>query len=206
MPTLLGGALCLDFVNTVDPRHAERRTEFLNDYVGLVAWSRHAGALAPDAAERLLADAERRPDDAAAAYRRAIELRESLYALFAAVSVGDTPPEGALEHLNEELGRSLAMARVVPDGAAFRWDWADGRGRLDAMLWPVVRSAAELLTSDRLRRVHECPGHDGCGWLFLDTSKNETRRWCDMKFCGNRAKARRHYARTRANRRGAKLQ
>ena len=133
-------------------------------------------------------------------YRRAIGLRESLYALFAAVVAGETPPANALGHLNEELSEALAMARVVPDDGAFRWGWADAPGRLDAVLWPVVRSAADLLTSGRVDRVHECPGHDGCGWLFLDTTKNETRRWCDMKFCGNRAKARRHYARTRAAR------
>ena len=66
------------------------------------------------------------------------------------------------------------------------------------MLWPVAWSAAELLAQGPLERIRECPGQDTCGWLFLDLSKNASRRWCDMRVCGNRAKARRHYERTLA--------
>ena len=175
----------------------------MNDYGDLVAWGRHADTLAPEAGDRLLAEAERRPDEASGVYRRAIALRESLYTLFAAAAAGEAPPADALEELNGALSSSLAMARIVREEDGFQWGWEESRDRLDSVLWPVVRSAAELLTSARLGRVHECPGPDGCGSLFLDTTKNETRRWCDMRFCGNRAKARRHYARTRARRAGA---
>ncbi len=66
---------------------------------------------------------------------------------------------------------------------------------LDTVLWSVARSSAELLISEDLMRVKECPENDGCGWLFVDTSRNHKRRWCDMEGCGNRAKARRHYER-----------
>jgi predicted RNA-binding Zn ribbon-like protein len=64
-------------------------------------------------------------------------------------------------------------------------------------LWPIVLAAAELLTSAGRARVRECAAH-GCGWLFLDTSRSQRRRWCTMASCGNRAKARRFYERTRA--------
>jgi predicted RNA-binding Zn ribbon-like protein len=94
----------------------------------------------------------------------------------------------ALRHLNDELAH---RPREITDGAR-GLAWAP---LADDVLAPVVWSAAELLTSGPLERVRECPGDDTCGWLFLDTSRNGSRRWCDMRTCGNRAKARRHYCR-----------
>ena len=82
---------------------------------------------------------------------------------------------------------------------ALNWTYTFEERKLDQMLWPIIRSAAELLTSDKLDRVCECPG-ENCGWLFIDMSRNRSRRWCDMKDCGNRAKARRHYRKTKASR------
>ena len=201
MPRLLGGALCLDFVNTVDPRHRERRREYLGRYEDVIAWGRHAGALSAEQHARLLhAAGGARPR----VYTRAIALREALYTLLTPANVDASRREQALAELNDELARSSSMARLREDGDGFRWDWADD-GALDRVLWPIVRSAAELLTSDALGRVRECPGIDGdCGWLFLDASKNETRRWCSMQACGNRAKARRHYARGRSAARRAR--
>ncbi len=77
------------------------------------------------------------------------------------------------------------------------WTWDADIRALDRMLWPIVSSAIELLTSHDLRRVKECPGAGDCGWLFFDTSKNGTRHWCSMEGCGSRVKMRRQYARTR---------
>jgi predicted RNA-binding Zn ribbon-like protein len=91
----------------------------------------------------------------------------------------------------------LTHLRVTPAKTGFTWTWHNEPGALDVMLWPVVQSAGELLTSAQIVQVRECAG-DTCSWLFLDTSKNHSRRWCDMKDCGNRAKAKRHYARSRA--------
>jgi predicted RNA-binding Zn ribbon-like protein len=91
--------------------------------------------------------------------------------------------------LPEALPRCIGTG---PDG--FAWRFAHDERDLAPLLAPVVRAAAELLTSDELVRIREC-GSDTCFWLFLDRSKNGTRRWGDMKVCGNRAKARRHYQR-----------
>lgn len=91
----------------------------------------------------------------------------------------------------------MGQARVLAVGPGFAWTWPEEAADLARPLWPVARSAAELLTSPDLGRVHECLG-DNCGWLFLDTSRNRRRTWCSMEGCGNRAKARRHYARRRA--------
>jgi len=85
---------------------------------------------------------------------------------------------------------------MVPTDGAWRWEFVDGE-ELDSMLWPIVRDAAELLTSRDFDRVTECSGSD-CTWLFADKSRNRSRRWCDMAECGNRSKARRFYRRQKS--------
>jgi predicted RNA-binding Zn ribbon-like protein len=201
-PGLLGGVLCLDFVNTVDPRFAEDRREYLVDYADLLAWGRHVGTVPEEDVAGLSAAAAERPAEAAAVHGEAVALREGLHALLTAVLEDEPYPAGELALLNRWLDGTLGLRRLQPDGPGpLRWGWAAALPRLDRPLWPVVLSAAELLSSDRLQRVHRCPGEDGrCGWLFLDASKAGRRQWCSMQGCGNRAKARRHYARTRAAR------
>jgi predicted RNA-binding Zn ribbon-like protein len=100
--------------------------------------------------------------------------------------------------LQAEVTCALAHFRVAWSPAGFGWEWDQANSGLDRVLWPVAWSAAELLTQGPLERIRECPGQDTCGWLFLDLSKNASRRWCDMRVCGNRAKARRHYERALA--------
>jgi predicted RNA-binding Zn ribbon-like protein len=150
--------------------------------------------------QRLLKKAARRPVDAIAVLERAIALREAIYRIFSAIS-HERPPQAAdLATFNAELSGALVQSRIVSTAEGFTWDWADAEEALDCMLWPVVHDAAGLLTSEELDRVGRC-ADDRCGWLFLDTSRNRSRRWCSMEDCGNRAKARRHYKRKRAVRR-----
>ncbi len=193
---LLGGALCLDFANTTGWRPSPADEEFLRDYEDLVAWAEHGGAVGAAEARSLLKAAEDVPDRARAAHRRAIALRECVYRIFAAVAAGTEPEPLDLNLLNESVrdaNRHLALASV-PGG--FAWTWQGVERALDLPLWRVARSAADLLVSSDLGRVRECAG-DKCDWLFLDSSKNHSRRWCDMTTCGNRAKAQRNYARRR---------
>ncbi len=105
--------------------------------------------------------------------------------------------------LQAELTLALPHLRVTWSPAGFAREWERGSPALDQVLWPVSWSAAELLTHGPLDRIRECPGQGNCGWLFLDLTKNASRRWCDMRVCGNRAKARRHYTRTRQEAGGA---
>jgi len=194
---LRGGRLCLDFANTVDwHAGAQHGQEYLTTYAELVAWGRHAGILAEGEARTLLAAAESQPERAQAALDQVIALREVIYRIFSALAHDRPTDAGDLAALNAALADAFAHLRLCAATPRFSWAWEPGGPDLDRMLWPVVRSAAELLTSDELERVRECAG-DSCGWLFLDTSKNHSRRWCDMAGCGNRAKARRHYARGR---------
>jgi predicted RNA-binding Zn ribbon-like protein len=187
---LLGGRLSLDFANTADWHASDHPVEFLT-------WSQHVGILTAHQAQRLLKKAARRPEDANAVLERAIALREAIYQIFSAISRGHPPQAADLATFNAELSGALAQSRIVSTAEGFAWDWAAAEDALDQMLWPVVHDAAGLLTSEELDRVGQC-ADDRCGWLFLDTSRNRSRRWCSMEDCGNRAKARRYYERKRA--------
>lgn len=195
---LLGGELCLDFANTIDYRGTELARELLESYPDLVLWSQHVGLLADGQAECLLEEARQRPLEAEGVLERALALRETICRLFAAISGGRAPGAEDLGALNQAISPALARLRVVPSenggsaSAGFAWGWALGDAPLEQMLWPVVRSAAELLVSAELSQVKQCAG---CEWLFVDRSRNHSRRWCDMRYCGNRAKARRYYVR-----------
>ncbi len=197
--SLLGGSVCLDFVNTLDPRAGEQAHEYLASYADLVAWSQRAAGLSEHKAQQLLQAAARRPIDAARVLQQAIELREAIYRICVAMvhQVEVSMDSADLDRLNRVLSRVMAQARIVSAVHGFVWGWNESEEALDQVLWPVTRSATDLLTSEDLGRVRECAS-ESCGWLFLDTSKNRSRRWCSMEACGNRAKARRHYARQRA--------
>jgi predicted RNA-binding Zn ribbon-like protein len=200
MPKLVGGELCLDFVNTVDPRLARERYEYLGDYGALVAWAEHAGAIDPATSNRLRRAGARRPTRARMVLRRALRLREAIYRVLAATIEKRTAPRDAVDGINDELRLALRHSRILPGSARFSLSWQADPPALEQPLWPVVKSAADLLTKGPLDRVRQCPGPGNCGWLFLDLSKNATRRWCDMRTCGNRVKAHRHYQRRRAHR------
>jgi predicted RNA-binding Zn ribbon-like protein len=193
---LVGGRLCLDFCNTHGSRSGAPEERFPT-YGDVVGWAWRASVLNAEEAARLGRLAGRNPTEALAVWERALMLRTALQALFTAISAGKRVRPGWLEALNEELARAMARSQVVPTESGFTWVWAQGGKALDSMLWPVARSAADLLTDGPLTTIRVCEGRS-CGWLFLDTSRNRTRRWCDMKICGNRAKARRHHERTKA--------
>jgi predicted RNA-binding Zn ribbon-like protein len=174
-------------VNTVDPRHGDLRDDCLRSYEQLLRWAMEGRLLTAEELSRLKVRSQQEPALADAVHARALELREALYRLF----TGRPSAQGDLARLTEEAHRASAMAELAPTVGGWAWRWSTA-AELDRVLWPVARSAAELLTSGQLDRVRECEGLSGCGWLFLDTSKNGRRRWCDMRVCGNRAKARRH--------------
>jgi predicted RNA-binding Zn ribbon-like protein len=185
-----GGRPCLDFANTHDSSG-----EHLNDYADVVAFAAQSRLITPVDAQWLQAAGARESVAAQGVLRRARQLRSALYAIFSALAAGRTPANADVEDLNAELAATQSHARVVRAASGYRWGWV-GRN-LDAPLWGVSRSAADLLVSDHdRRRVRECGGAD-CRWLFLDTSKNRSRQWCSMASCGNREKARRHYQRRR---------
>ena len=193
---MVASNLALDFTNTVGGRKHGSMANYLDSYQDVIGWSRQAGTLTAREAERLLEEAEEDPSGASEALRKAIALREAIYRIFSAVAAGNEPSEEDLTTLNALLSEAMSHSRVVARKGGFKWEWLGGDYELESVLWPVARSAAELLTSGDLSRVRECSG-ETCGWLFVDTSRNRSRRWCDMSDCGNRAKVRRYYQRKR---------
>lgn len=192
----IAGDLALDFANSVRTWDAgQPQGDHLESYDDLVAWSEGAGLLVAREARALTAEAARTPRETARVFARAIELRRLIHDLFAALAAGGRPAAEDVQALNAALAEVLPHLHLTATKEGFAWDW-DDTPALDRMLWPVLRAAADLLTSDRLARVRECGG-ERCGWLFLDETKNRSRRWCEMSVCGNRAKARRHYDRGR---------
>jgi predicted RNA-binding Zn ribbon-like protein len=195
-----GGVPCLDFVNTLAWRLTDRPVEYLGSYEDLLAWGRQAGLLAPGETEALSGRGARDPEEARAVLSRAVVLREAVHRTLSAVIAGEPRNEGALSAINRELSGALSRLRVVSAGGdAYVWasDQEDGLP-LERPLWPVARSAAELLTSPKLGRVKVCAG-EGCGWLFLDESRNASRKWCNSRDCGNRERVRKYLARKRAS-------
>jgi predicted RNA-binding Zn ribbon-like protein len=192
------GALCLDFANTLSWRTSDHTTEWLGSYADLLAWGQKVGTLDQDQAQRLLGQSHLQPKASAGVLDRALTLREAIYHIFSALDSDSAPPANDLDVLNNELVTASAHLTLTWTGNRISQVWTGDPNALDRMLWPVVHSATGLLSSEELSRVGECAG-DGCGWLFLDTSKNHTRRWCSMNDCGNRAKVRKYYQRKHSN-------
>lgn len=187
------GALCLDFANTADWHASPAPVERLNDIPDLIRWAEAAGVLSAEQAQELRDRAGREPVAAGLAFERAIQLRETVYSLFAHYAERGAGDARDLADLNEALSGALPRQRIVLAGQGFGWDWVEGPAQFEQVAWSVARSAAELLTSEQLSRVRQCADDRGCGYLFIDSSRNHSRRWCSMESCGNRAKARRHY-------------
>ncbi len=190
---------CLEFTRTVGWAERDRPDDELLSYEALVRWANGQGLLDRAESRRLYRVAAAEPRAAARVFRRAIELRGLLYRIFSAVGTGSAPAEADMQALNAWLPDANRRLCLVRRGRGFAWDWRDDPGpALDRVLWPIIRSAAQLLTADELSRLKLCDADD-CGWLFVDASRNRSRRWCDMSDCGNRAKARRYRERQRAD-------
>lgn len=185
----LGSHPALDFVNTV---HAwdgdEPGDEYLRGYDEVLQWHRMAGLIGPVGTRALKQGSGRAR---AAAHRRVIELRDTLHRILRAVAAGQPLPQDALDVLNGVIRETARWRRLTGENGriACVWDFRGAPPR--AILGPVAWQAAELLERGPLNRVKQCPDAAGCGWLFIDTSKNRSRTWCSMKTCGNAAKVKR---------------
>lgn len=199
---LRGERLCLDFANTVGWHASDHSQEWLRSYADLIAWSQHAGVVTGQQSVHLLQEASGRPGLAEEVLTHAITLREALYRIFSGVARGDTPTSEDLAILQNGYVEAMSHAQLLPAGDRFTFSWHNYEQALEFPLWPVAQSGMELLLSEERQRVKECPG-DGCGWLFVDRSRNQSRRWCNGQDCGNRVRVRQHYQRHRTTRQGA---
>lgn len=204
MVDLIAGVLCLDFANTVEPRrlprHGGSAQEYLLNYADVIAWSEHAGILRAHEAQELRVQAEQHSDVARSTFEDIIYFRETIYRVFLAIAHTQAPATVDLDILSRAHGQAMRQAQLRSTFSGFELVWIGDTTDLERPLWPIARSAVELLLEGDLQRVKDCPsGEDGCGWLFYDRSKNNSRRWCSMRGCGIPAKERRRAARRRSN-------
>jgi predicted RNA-binding Zn ribbon-like protein len=190
---VLAGHPALDFANTVDDPLGPRRFDHIAGYPALLAWSVRIGTVPEGAASDLLRAAARAPRPAAAAVRRAAALRDALNDTFGALAAGQDPEPG-WSGLRPFVTEALAHARLTAPPPELTWEFTE----LRAPLWPVAEAAHRLLTEVEPVRLKQCAG---CPWLFLDRSKNGSRRWCAMDDCGRHQKIVRYVAKRAATRR-----
>jgi predicted RNA-binding Zn ribbon-like protein len=191
-----GGALCLDFCNTWGDRSNSEK-DLLTDYGDLLRWAVGTGAFSAAEQKTLEKTARRSGKAATTVFGEAIAIREAVFRICAVVAAGAPPAAADLETLNRHL-ESIPQRHLCCGGSCCEWRWPDDQTDLRRVMWPVVRSAGDLLTSTDADRIRQCEAPD-CSWLFLDRSRGGRRRWCDMSVCGNRAKARRYYDRHNRN-------
>ena len=189
---LVGGALCLDFANTVNSR-VDTEYDYLTQYPDLVGWASKVGLLSPALTGQIQKRAKQDEQKANETLEKARRMRELIYRLFSNAASGSEPDKEDKEMFVRVYGEAVSHGQLSKKDTHYRTTW-----KLDesfaALLWPIVHSAGELLLSEELAHVKECPS---CGWLFLDTSKNQSRRWCSMNTCGARDKMRRYHKRQR---------
>jgi predicted RNA-binding Zn ribbon-like protein len=194
---LVAGNLALDFANTLDYRYdPDRLIDLLPNYERFLAFCRQSGVITGAQMRKLLDGLSE--SDSQRVFEEVIEFREALYFLILSAVQDRRPDESHLRALNRILAGARALDEVVWHKRRFDRRSRDITERPDGPLRQIVDAAVGLITSSDIDHVREC-GEKTCRWLFLDRSRNHTRRWCDMQLCGNRSKAKRFYARTRGD-------
>jgi len=190
---LIGGELCLEFLNTKNGHRCSQFNEYLETYQDILLWSRHTGILSKKGVHMLQESSIRHPESADRIHQKTVLLRYDLFDIFSAVILKKTPPENALDNLTTHHIEGVMDSKLVASTDRCRWTLKSDDA-MDRMLRPIVLSAVRLLTDKKLKLVKQCSGTD-CDWFFLDTSRNYKRRWCSMEDCGNRFKMKQRYLR-----------
>jgi predicted RNA-binding Zn ribbon-like protein len=189
---LYAGHPALELVNTLDLRFSAHAQELIPGYRDLLRLAAQLELLTAEQARRLARTVSER--DAQRVLASTVELREALASVFYTWIEGGKPPAAELETLQKHFQAAAVHRSLQAGDAHLAWSWAGAEREAEFPLWKLAQAAADLLVSSDAERVKDC-GDPTCRWLFLDLSKNHTRRWCDMKTCGNRMKARRYQAR-----------
>jgi predicted RNA-binding Zn ribbon-like protein len=187
---LVGSVLCFDLANTINSRRMPEH-DYLLAYSDLVNWAGKVEILSSQQVRSLKQRETRDVERAEKALENVRSARELIYRVFSAIAGRSKPPQDDLTALARLYQQAIANGHFVRRERHYEIDWKTDE-TFDAPLWPIISSAEKLLVSTELSQVKECPG---CGWLFLDTSKNQSRRWCSMNTCGARDKMRRYHRR-----------
>jgi predicted RNA-binding Zn ribbon-like protein len=194
---LVGGHPCLDFANTLDNRGSSNEVDLIPTYAHFALFAKQCGVFPAEEMYEIESLIRSFPQVAELGPAYAIHLRELIFEIFSAVAHGKAPTAAALKEFNRFVKEAAKHRVLIPQENGFRWKWADYGSEFSVLWFPFAWQAAHLLASDDLKLVRECASPT-CSWLFLDKSKSHSRRWCDMKVCGNRTKARKFYQRSKA--------
>lgn len=186
---LVGGELALDFANTSSGRGSPTHQEHLRDFETLIQWVEHARVMTPADCAYAREAVMQKPKLAAKLFARALAVRELVWQIGETLAEGRFVPERLRQELTAVHAESLARADIKPRDGALIWSWNPRKNLQAAILGPLTLSALTLLLEKDLSRTKRCKGQE-CGWLFFDATKNKSRRWCEMRVCGNRAKVR----------------
>jgi predicted RNA-binding Zn ribbon-like protein len=189
--------LAIRFVNTVAWRLRDPVEERLRSPCALLDWLLASKVGAPGQIEAIARGWKKRPDAAVATHQKAIRLREAIYGVLTARIPNEVPSRSALALFNAALSQPNPALRLERMSGEFLWRSRSPDAHGTDLLMPIAFSAVELMTGVRAARVRQCQDDRGCGWLIVDESRAQNRRWCSMGDCGNRAKAHRHYERVR---------
>jgi predicted RNA-binding Zn ribbon-like protein len=189
--------LCLGFANTLCWRGSDPPTEQLNGFSGFLAWLERNAGVSAGALGHIVDWSEAHRESAAGLLTEAKALREAIYSTFSAVAEGGEVPEADFTAIADALAQAPARRQLAQIGGRYCWRIEAARPSVPYLLAPVLWSAGDLLLEQGRARVRRC-ANDKCLWLYVDRSRTGSRRWCDMASCGNRAKARRHYLRSKA--------
>jgi predicted RNA-binding Zn ribbon-like protein len=187
----IGNNLSLDFVNTVGYISSENPAEKLNSFSDLIEWSKQGKLISDDEAITIITAAEKNILESEKIFKRVLRFRKSAYDIFKSIVDREEISSNDLAVLSNELSRAMSKAEIFRRENELIYDWKNKS--LERILFLITRNAAQLLTSSDLEKLKCCSG-ENCGWLFYDTSKNNRRQWCDMRDCGNLAKAKRFRA------------
>lgn len=193
----IGGHLALDFTNTVTYRQSRLERERLGSYDNVLSWSGQAATLSASSLVALRKEARTRSDAAAGAYREVMRTRAELHSLFVAQATGQPAPGHVIKSLERRIRRSMTHIALRSLGRQIAVGW-EPTIQFDRPLWPVLKATLDLLASSDLGYLRLCANPE-CGWMFLDRSRKGNRRWCSMRECGSRAKARAYYHRRRSD-------
>jgi predicted RNA-binding Zn ribbon-like protein len=188
------GHRALDFANTMDWHLSDHPRDRLRSYEDFTDWAREGRVISPAQKRTLDEEAKAHPRQAEKALENVRQYRDALQRVFDA-QAGDTKPDPAdLDLIKGAVARAVANASFQKSAGNIAFTWSDLSRDLEYPLGALAWVSLELLTSEGRKMIGQCADERGCGFLFLDTSKNHSRRWCSMESCGNRAKAKRHYA------------
>lgn len=187
-----GGCMCFDFVNTVHSRRQEPQHDYLTAYTDLLTLCARTETMPAKRLDTLKNFAKSNPQEANETLEEIIKYRELLYQLFTKVAAAKPIGREVLNQFNVLLSKSLSKIRLVADGVEVEKGWNESKINLKEPVWRIIKSGYDILMEQPQERIKEC---EACGWLFLDQSKNRSRRWCNMQTCGSAYKAKKYYHR-----------